>query len=130
MGEINWLAALVAAASAFLTGGLWYSLLFAKPWQRAAGLSDDQIRATNPAKLFGLTFLINFVMALVFAAGPGSSWTLLSGAAHGLGIGLIFVSGNLAITYLFERKPAALLWINAGYVTVHMTVMGAVIGAF
>ena len=35
--EINWLAVLAAAVSSFVLGGLWYSALFAKAWQSAAG---------------------------------------------------------------------------------------------
>jgi hypothetical protein len=34
-------AALVAALSSFVIGGMWYSpILFAKAWQREAGLTD------------------------------------------------------------------------------------------
>ena len=42
MPDVNWLAVLAAAISAFLLGGLWYSpALFQKTWQRAAGLMID-----------------------------------------------------------------------------------------
>ena len=39
MPEVNWLAVLAAAISAFVLGGLWYSpVLFLKAWQRGTGL--------------------------------------------------------------------------------------------
>ena len=41
MDNINYLAAVVAAVSSFVIGGVWYSpILFAKAWQREAGLTD------------------------------------------------------------------------------------------
>ena len=46
---LNPLAVAAAAASTFILGGLWYSLLFAKPWQRAAGVTDEQLKSGAPA---------------------------------------------------------------------------------
>ena len=52
--EIDYLAVAVAAASAFLLGGLWYSpLLFAKPWMRLSGQSEATLRSGSPAAIFG-----------------------------------------------------------------------------
>ena len=54
MPDVNWLAVLAAAISAFLLGGLWYSpALFGKAWQRGAGLTDEQLKGGNPAKIYG-----------------------------------------------------------------------------
>ena len=44
--EINWLAVVAAAMSSFVLGGVWYSALFAKAWQSAAGLSDAQVKSS------------------------------------------------------------------------------------
>ncbi len=41
--NINWLAVLLAALAGFIVGGLWYSVLFAKVWQREAGVTDEQL---------------------------------------------------------------------------------------
>jgi hypothetical protein len=68
--KVNYLAALVAALSSFLIGGLWYSpILFAKAWMRETGLSDEQLR-TGVAR----TFVSAFVLSLVMALNPASSW--------------------------------------------------------
>ena len=50
MRPFEWLPSLIAALSAFMLGGLWYSpALFGKVWQREAGLSDEQLRSqTRP----------------------------------------------------------------------------------
>jgi hypothetical protein len=38
--NVSWLAVLLAAVAAFAIGALWYSpLLFARAWQREAGLA-------------------------------------------------------------------------------------------
>ncbi len=63
--EINLWAVLVAAASSFLLGGLWYSpLLFLKPWNTAMGRTEED--NGHPAKVFGLSFAFSFLSAYVF----------------------------------------------------------------
>ena len=55
MPEVNWIAIVVAAVASFLLGGLWYSpVLFGKAWQRETGLTDEQLKKGNMAKIFGL----------------------------------------------------------------------------
>jgi len=41
---INYLAVLVSAVIFFIIGGLWYSpLMFANPWIKAMGFSDEKL---------------------------------------------------------------------------------------
>ena len=48
MPEVNWIAVGLCAVSSLVLGGLWYSpALFARQWQTAAGLSDEQARSGN-----------------------------------------------------------------------------------
>ena len=39
--DLNWLAVLAAAVSAFVLGGLWYGPLFKRAWCREAGIDPD-----------------------------------------------------------------------------------------
>ena len=39
MPDVNWLAVVVAAVSAFVLGGIWYGPLFKKTWCREAGVA-------------------------------------------------------------------------------------------
>lgn len=64
--SINWLAVLLAAISTFVIGGLWYSLLFARAWQHAAGVTDEQLK-TGAARIFIGSFLLALVMATSLA---------------------------------------------------------------
>lgn len=125
---ISWLGVAVAALSAFVVGGAWYSLLFARPWQRAAGVSDEQLKRGAPRVFIG-SFLLAVVMAVVLAAFIGRGGAGF-GALAGLAVGVAWVSASLGMTYLFERRGFAHFAINAGYAAVSYTAMGAIIGAF
>lgn len=130
--EINLWAVLVGALLNLVVGGLWYSpVLFAKPWQRAAGISDEQLKNFNPAKVFGLTFIFAWLICLnlaYFLAGPTTDtvWGLTAGLLAGLGWAtLIF-----AIIALFEQRGWKYIVIHGGYITVYFGIAGALIGGW
>ncbi|GAA0325492.1 hypothetical protein GCM10008967_15130 [Bacillus carboniphilus] len=63
--SINYLAVIVAALSAFLIGGVWYSVLFAKSWMTENGFSDEDLRKGNMGKIFGGSLLLSFIISFV-----------------------------------------------------------------
>jgi hypothetical protein len=126
--DISPLGVLLAALSAFLIGGLWYSALFAKPWRRAAGVADAEL-ATGALRIFAGSFVLALVIALSLAAFIGHRGVLF-GTFAGLAAGATFVAPALGVNYLFERRSLRLLAINAGYNAVAFTAMGAILGAF
>jgi hypothetical protein len=130
MPHVNWLAVLAAALSSFLLGGIWYSALFAKAWQAAAGLTDDEVAGGNKALIFGGSFVLAFIAAAVFAMFLGPTATLAFGAAAGFGAGLCWVTASFGINYLFERKSLKLFLINGGYHTLQFTLIGAILGVW
>jgi hypothetical protein len=125
--SINWIAVLIAAISTFVIGRLWYSLLFAKPWQRAAGVTDEQLM-TGTTRIFVGSFLLALVMAASLAAFIGDGG-LGFGVFAGITTGVTFVAAAFGVTYLFERRRLALFYINGSYAVVSFTAMGAIIGA-
>jgi hypothetical protein len=125
--EINWWGVLLAALSAFVIGGLWYSLLFARPWQRAAGVTDEQLKR-GVVRAFVGTFLLSVVMAATLAAFIGPNGAAF-GAAAGAAAGVAWVAAALGVNYLFERRSLTLFAINGGYNAVTFIVMGAIVGA-
>jgi hypothetical protein len=130
MPEINWLAVALCAVGSLVLGGIWYSpLLFAKSWQQAAGLSDDQLKSGNMAKIFGLTLVLSFIAAAVFAMFLGKNFGLGPATAAGFSAGLCWVAASYGITYLFEHRPLKLWLINGGYHTLQFTLFGAIIGS-
>lgn len=130
MPHVNWAAVVAAAASSFLLGGIWYSALFAKPWQAAAGLSDEQVRSGSKALIFGGSFVLALISSAVFAMFLGPNVTLAFGASTGLAAGLCWVAASFGINYLFERRPLRLFLINGGYHTLQFTLIGAILGAW
>jgi hypothetical protein len=83
MPPIDWTAAIVAAVSAFILGGIWYSpVLFAKPWQADTGLSDEQLNAASKGKVFGTSFVYCLLAAITFSMflGPDPSVSFGVGA--------------------------------------------------
>lgn len=132
ISTLNWLAIFVAALSAFLLGGLWYSpALFGKAWQRENNLSDETLKQGNMGMIFGLSFIFSFVMAFNLAmflndAKTDTAWGGIAGFLAGFG----WVAMSLATVALFERRSWAYTLINAGYCTVSLVIMGLIIGAW
>ena len=130
MPEVNWFAVGLCAFGSLALGGIWYSpMLFAKAWQQAAGLSDDQLKSGNMAKIFGLTFVLSFIAAAVFAMFLGPNYGVGPATAAGFSAGLCWVAASYGITYLFEHRPLKLWLVNGGYHTLQFTLFGAIIGA-
>ena len=129
MPEVNYLAVALAALSAFLLGGLWYSpIMFANKWAALVGLSEEKLKSGSMAMIFGGAFLLNLVAAFVLAMFIGPMGVKFAALA-GLAVGLCWVAVSLGVNYLFERRPIGLWLINGGYFTLQYTAMGAIIGA-
>ncbi len=123
---INWFAVLLAAYSSFVIGGVWYSALFAKKWQKLTGLKEADLKA-DMGKVFAGSFILSLVMAVnlaIFIGDEGMSFGLMAGFAVGFG----WIAAALGINYLFERRSFALFAINAGYNIVAASLMGLIIG--
>lgn len=117
--HINWLAVLVAAVAYFMIGGLWYSkILFAPKWASLTGLDMN-----DPEKNKGVVQLMitSLILMLVTCIGLAllvvrmNLFILSSGLKLGLITGICFAFTAVAITYVYERKPAALYAITCGY---------------
>ena len=127
--NLNWLAIIVAAASAFLLGSLWYSpILFAKRWMKETGITEESTKNTNMIKLFSLAFILSFVasffLAMFIGANAGAAFGALSGFMAGVG----WVFTFMGISYLFESRSLAHFLINSLYSVASLTLMGFIIG--
>ena len=126
--HLNYWAVLAAAVSAFAIGGLWYKA-FAGPWKKANGFSEEP--SGNQAKIFGISFLLSLVMAFNLAKFlDGPSTTALWGATAGFLAGFGWCFMGIGIISLFERKSWRYVFINGGYLTVALTVMGLILGVW
>lgn len=132
--NISWLGILVAATALFILGGLWYTPLFGKAYRRELGLSDPG-EGESPlpdGKTFGKALAGQFIASLIIAA--VLSWLVGNkSAAHGAIVGLaggVLVAAALLQLYQFEGRSLRHLFINAGYMIVGITAVGAIVGTF
>jgi uncharacterized membrane protein len=129
--ELNWLAIIVSAISAFALGGLWYSpVLFVKVWMRETGITEESTKSSNMAKIFGLSFLLAMLAAILLGLFLGHDAGGGVGALSGFLIGLGTIFTFLGITYLFERRSLAHFLVNASYGVAALTLMGFIIGVW
>ena len=129
--DLNWLAVIVAAISAFGLGGLWYSpVLFVKAWMRETGITEESAKASNMAKIFGLAAILAMLSAILLGLFLGKDAGGGVGALSGFLMGLGTIFSFLGITYLFERKTLAHFLINASYGVAALTLMGFIIGVW
>jgi hypothetical protein len=127
--NLNWLAIIVAAVSAFILGGLWYSpLMFAKRWMKETGITEESTKNTNMIKLFGLAFLLSIIASFFLAMFIGPDAGAAFGALAGFMAGLGWVFTFMGIIYLFEARTLAHFLINSIYSVVSLTIMGFIIG--
>lgn len=139
METINWFAILTAGVSAFVLGGIWYSpALFGTAWMKDNGLTLEQIKSGNAAKIYGWAFVLTLIAAanlgMYLADTPAECTGICAqktditwGATAGFLSG-IWVFCFVAVHGLFEHKPARLIFINGGYSLAALTLMGAIIG--
>lgn len=129
--EINWLSVIAATIAAFAIGGLWYSpVLFGKTWQVELKLSDEEIKQANMALIFGLSFVLNFISAVVLDMFIGKQGTMVFGLIAGLLVSVAWIATALGINYLFSRKSLKLFLIDASYFVIYFAIMGLILGAW
>jgi uncharacterized membrane protein len=65
MLQINWLAVILSGLIPMAVGAIWYGPLLGKIWQRETGISDETIKGSNMAMIYGMSTLF----AIIFAVG-------------------------------------------------------------
>jgi hypothetical protein len=119
---------LTGAAAFFAVGALWYGVIFAMPWQRAAGLSTTKLKAGNMGVIFALTFACEVLIGtvlwhLIARTDPPPHVVMMM--ALGFAVGVMIPA--IGINYLHQRKSLALFLIDSGHFVIGMAAMG---GAF
>lgn len=128
MPQVNWLAVIAAAASMFVIGGLWYSVLFQKAWMAANRFTDDDIKRGNVGMIFGVAAVLNLLMAANLAFFVAGVTDLGAVVGYSLAAGLGWAALGLSVVALFERRPLGYHLVNGGYLIVAFLVMGLILG--
>lgn len=130
ISQLNYLAIFVAAVSTFLLGAIWYApFVFGKIWMAENKFTEDDLKS-GMARIFGVSFVLEALMAFNLAAFIGNQADITFGIFAGLAAGLGWVGFAMGVTYLFDRKSFRHWAIDAGYHTVAFTMMGAILGAW
>ncbi|MBD2842745.1 DUF1761 domain-containing protein [Erythrobacter rubeus] len=122
---------LAGAAAFFVVGALWYGVIFGKAWQKAAGISDEQVQSGNMFLIFGLTFLFEMLIAMVLwhlLARTNPAPHVIMMMAVGFAVGVMIPA--IGINYLYLRKTFTHFLIDAGHFLVGMAAMGGVFVLF
>ena len=135
LGDVKWLAVILAALAYFVIGAIWYAPpVLGKAWMTAGGMempADGQ----RPGPAIYIVPLIGSVLsaiALGMIAVASRTDTIGEGIVLGLVVGIGFAISISLVTATFEsNKPNAMAWgaINAGYHLVGNVVAAIIIAA-
>ena len=127
---------LLAAAAAWIAGGVWYGVL-GKPWMAALGKTRAELMGPSGRPSPGpfiLSFLADVLIALIIGLAMGA----ISGGHGSVRAGMIValllwvgcVLTTISVNNAFAGRPLMLTLIDAGHWLLAMLVAGAVVGAF
>jgi hypothetical protein len=128
---LNWFAVVAATLVPFVLGALWFGPLLGKAWLAVSGLTEEQVKEANMARIFGVSLLLQLLMAFclaMFLNAPeiGAS----EGAFYGFLTGFGWIAPAIAVSGLFEQKSAKYMFIHGGFWTLAFTLMGLLLGAW
>jgi len=124
-------AALLSALAYYLLGLLWYGLLFRTDWMGLAHLSPTFVNSGDPVPPIvaaAVSLVLAYVVAIALVRDERRS--VIRGARFGLFMGIGLVASTMLVNYLFEGRPVVLWLIDAGYVVVGLTLIGAIVGGW
>ena len=127
MSDFALLPVLAGALAFFVVGAIWYTALFGKAWQKAAGFTDEELQGGNMAVMFGLTFLAEVLIGMVLwhlIARTGAAPHVVMMMSVGLAVGVM--GPAIGINYIYQRKSLALFAIDVGHFVAGMAAMGGV----
>jgi hypothetical protein len=114
----SWLAFVVALVLTQVLGFLWYSnLLFAKPWMKAIGKTEKQIRAQSTPTVYIYSVVGAGIMLLILS--NVLRWAGIVDPLPAIGVALAiwlgFVATSSAMNTAFENRGWPLWAIDNGY---------------
>ena len=127
LSEINYLAVVVAAIAFFAWSAIYYSPpLTGKAWQKAAGLTQEQMRP-NPM-MYVVSYIAYFLMALTLAAiaRHTGATEFGDGVVLGLFTGIGIAAAGIWNGGLYEQRMN-LAWINIGNVVIGFIIMAVIV---
>lgn len=132
MSVSDYLVLLGCAAFWFILGALWYSpLLFARPWMKALGKTQDEVMAEGSA--MPVAMAVSAFVCLMQAATMAfiiTHFKIQSVVVAGMvGFLMVLSFGFLAEwrSHQFAPRKLALIWIDKGYDLVAAPIVAVII---
>lgn len=89
------------------------------------------MKHVNPAKTYGVTFVLALIISYNLAFFLGDAKTDMAwGATAGFLAGFGFSAMIFTIIALFEQRSWKYIFINGGFITLYFTVIGLILGAW
>lgn len=130
VATINWLAVIAATLVGFAIGFIWYGPLFGKAWMGSVGMTEEDVQKGSMGKIFGISLILQFIMAYCLAMFFGNEVNAQEGSFYGFLTGFGWVAMAIGVNGLFEQKSWKYIFINGGYWVVVFTLMGLILGAW
>ena len=134
--HINWIALFVASLIPFVTGFIFYHPKVAgTKWMVAAGLTEEQLKGANMGLIFGVSFILNFMIAFGIQFFVIHQWGMIGvlirhGAMHGGFAGLLIASAIIGVNSMFERRSFSYILINGIYWIITLALVGGLVCAW
>jgi hypothetical protein len=133
--HVNYLAVLTGGVIIFILGGLWYSLLFKKPWVRLMEIPEEKMKegaGKGMPFLLLLAFLCGLLTSYVEAIiiNHFAPYALWRGAFVGTLVWLGFAAPSSFSTAIFSMTKKPLWLINSTYNWVCFVVVGMLLSVW
>lgn len=128
--DVNWIGIVLATIASMALGAAWY-MVFAKPWMKALGKSEEDIRAGGTVSPFVFAAIAQVIMAYFIArltpvVMGDLNW--VTGTMTGASLWVGFIATTMVINHRFQGQKWSLTLIDAGYLLGVVLVQGAVLG--
>lgn len=136
LGEINWVAVVIAGLIYFAIGAVWYSpLLFAGRWQESIGWDSQRPPPETSWATYVVPLLAYLVMATAVAiiARASGSDTLGEGIILGVVVGIGLSLMHTLVDATFDpNKPEPWVWfaINGTYHTLGLIIVAVIVSVW
>jgi len=142
MGDLNFIAIIVAALVPSILGALYYGPLFQKQWLSSLGRTEEEMVPNSMPLTYGLGLLMALIVSFflkfnielshkdVNDAGEliyGSFHTFQHGALHGAMIALTTVVPVIVSLSLFQKSSGKNILLNVVFWTVCFAIMGGIL---
>jgi hypothetical protein len=133
--SVNYLAVLVSGVVIFVLGGLWYSVLFKKPWIALMNIPEEKMKEGTGGAM-PILFLMSFLCGLLSAYAMAivinhfAPFSLARGAYVGTMMWIGFAAPTSFATAIFSMTPKRLWFINSAYNWVSFMAAGMILSVW